>query len=150
MNALSELRKSGFDVSLNEQNGIVISPASKLTQQQREFIKANKPEIVSNLKDYRRTETPQAIQEQIEERAAIMEFDGGLSRTEAEKEAASAIRIYNYKVTDKPDSILTSIMPNTDLEEAERILRRQYGQRLLMVIERKVNTAALAKQIKGA
>ena len=150
MNALSELRKSGFDVSLNEQNGIVISPASKLTQQQRDFIKANKPEIVSNLKDYRRTDVQQAIQEQFQERAAIMELDGGLSRAKAEKAAVSAIRIYNYKVTDKPDSILTAIMPNADLEEAERILRRQYGQRLLMVIERKVNTAALAKQIKGA
>ena len=49
MISLLELRKSGFNVSLNEQNNIVIYPVSKLTQQQREFIQQNKVAIVCEL-----------------------------------------------------------------------------------------------------
>ena len=49
MISLPELRKAGFNVSLNEQNNIVIYPVSKLTQQQREFIQQNKIALVCEL-----------------------------------------------------------------------------------------------------
>jgi len=50
MNALIELRGAGFNLSLNEKNGIVISPASKLTERQRKIIRENKMLIAYELK----------------------------------------------------------------------------------------------------
>ncbi|MDD5319145.1 MAG: hypothetical protein PHD43_00765 [Methylococcales bacterium] len=78
----------------------------------------------------------ESIREYVEERAAIMEFDGGLSRKEAEQAAAKAIRVYCYRVKDKPISELTVIMPNTELDEAYQKLKLKYGDRLLTVYER--------------
>ena len=67
------------------------------------------------------------IQEQIEERVAIMEYDGGLSRKDVEREAAAAIRVYCYRVKEKPGSELVAIMPNTKLDEAYECLRLKFG-----------------------
>lgn len=53
VNVLTQLKKSGFDVSLNDQNGIVVSPASKLSEQQREIIKKNKTALVAELQTHR-------------------------------------------------------------------------------------------------
>lgn len=50
MEFLSELRKAGFNLSLNNENNIVVYPVSKLTQEQREFITTNKPDIVRELR----------------------------------------------------------------------------------------------------
>ncbi len=52
MSPLNRLIKSGFNVSLNVDNNIQIIPASKLTQEERDIIKANKSEIVNELKPY--------------------------------------------------------------------------------------------------
>ena len=62
-----------------------------------------------------------------------MEFDGGLQRADADVAAAKSMRVYCYRVTDKPNSELTVIMPNTELIEAEVKLREKYGDRLLSV-----------------
>ncbi|MGZ8152420.1 MAG: hypothetical protein ACXW0Q_06115 [Methylovulum sp.] len=77
----------------------------------------------------------EAIREYLEERAAIMEFDGGLTRKEAEQAAITAIRVYCYRVKDKPNSELIAIMPNTELDEAYQNLKLKYGDRLLTVYE---------------
>ena len=50
MTALTELRNAGFNLSLNNENNIILSPVSKLTEQQRELIRLNKPTIVNELK----------------------------------------------------------------------------------------------------
>lgn len=77
----------------------------------------------------------EAIREYLEERAAIMEFDGGLSRKQAEQAATTAIRVYCYRVKDKPNSELIAIMPDTELDEAYQNLKLKYGDRLLTVYE---------------
>jgi hypothetical protein len=82
----------------------------------------------------------ESIHEYFEERAAIMEFDGGLSRKEAEQATVKAIRVDCYRVKDKPNSELTVLMPNTELDEAYQKLRLKYGDRLLTVYERPRNT----------
>lgn len=48
MNALPFIEKAGFDVALVD-GFIEINPASKLTMQQREFLKLHKGEIISEL-----------------------------------------------------------------------------------------------------
>lgn len=75
------------------------------------------------------------ILEYFEERAAIMEFDGGLSRAKAEQAATQTIRVYCYRVKDKPSAVLTVLMPNTELDEAYQKLKLMYGDRLLNVYE---------------
>ena len=51
-----------------------VSPKEQITDENRALIKAYKDDLVDFLETY-------------EERAAIMEYDGGLSRTEAEARA---------------------------------------------------------------
>jgi hypothetical protein len=68
-----------------------------------------------------------AIHEAIEERAAILEFEAGRSRTEAETQAALSLHVYRYRVTDRPQDWLTLIAPGCDLEEARQSLLWQFG-----------------------
>jgi hypothetical protein len=69
----------------------------------------------------------EAIREAIEERAAIREIDGGEPRQVAEREAASAMRVYQYRLTDKPDTWLTMLAPGCDLADARRSLVLRFG-----------------------
>lgn len=131
MNTLLKIKEAGFDISLVD-GFIEISPADALTDIQRDYIKTHKQELIRQLSG---TQLQQDIREQIEERAAIMEYDGGLSRQEAEQAAAAAIRVYCYRVKEKPNSELVAIMPNTELNEAYENLRLKYGDRLLTVYE---------------
>jgi hypothetical protein len=48
MGALEKIRDAGFDVLLDG-DAFEISPASKLTQQQRAFLKSHKAEIIDEL-----------------------------------------------------------------------------------------------------
>ncbi|NEX19758.1 hypothetical protein G3480_05420 [Thiorhodococcus mannitoliphagus] len=77
-----------------------------------------------------------AITEAIGERAAIMEHDGGLTRQQAEVQAAHAMRVYRYRVTDHPNDWLTLIAPGSDLDDARKALIWRFGeQRLIEVRE---------------
>lgn len=131
MNALSEINQAGLHISL-EGDRLKVANSRKLTNELRNLIRTNKQEIIKQLLS---VQLQQNIREQIEERAAIMEFDGGLSRKDAEQEAVVAIRVYCYRVKDKPDTELTVIMPNTELNEAYQNLKLKYGDRLLTVYE---------------
>lgn len=66
----------------------------------------------------------ETISEAIEERAAIMEFDGGLSRAEAERQARDAMRVY-YALADgntaQPPRWRVMLLPGVDsLGEARK------------------------------
>lgn len=75
-----------------------------------------------------------AIREAIEERAAIREFDGGEPRAVAEHQAAAAMRIYKFRLADKPDTWLTMLAPGCELDQAHRDLVLRFGaDRLLEV-----------------
>jgi hypothetical protein len=75
----------------------------------------------------------EAIEEHLGERAAIMEFDGGLPRDQAETEARRALQVFKYRITDSPDSWLVLIAPGCDLDDARESLRRRFGSRLVDV-----------------
>lgn len=45
---LGKMKNNGFDVHLDD-DGFTVSPADKLTEQQRQFLKANKPQIMAEL-----------------------------------------------------------------------------------------------------
>jgi len=137
MDALKEIKDAGLNISLVGEQ-LKVDNAERLTDRLRNLIRTNKPALVSQLS---RTNAAKAnelqndIREQIEERAAIMEFDGGLSRKEAEQAATAAIRVYCFRVKEKPNSELVVIMPSTELDEARKSLMLRYGERLLAVYE---------------
>jgi hypothetical protein len=80
------------------------------------------------------------IAEHLAERAAIQEYDGGLTREQAETEARRTLRVFEYRLTDNPDTWLVLIAPGCDLAEAQRNLRARFGGRLIDA--RKHNHAA--------
>ena len=107
-----------------------------LTATQIEFLRQHKAELLRLLTSP--PLTPQdhdAMQEAIEERAAIRQFDGGEPCEVAEQQARAAMRVYQYRITDKPTSWLTLIAPGCDLDEAHRLLAWRFGGRLIEVIE---------------
>ncbi len=79
-------------------------------------------------------EVMESVQEAIEERAAITEYDGGLPRGEAETQAKARMRVYEYKLTDGP-RWLVMLAPGCDLLEAQRSLRQKFGERFVSVRE---------------
>lgn len=107
-----------------------------LTATQLEFLRQHKAELLRLL-----TSPPiapqdhDAIQEAAEERAAIRQLDGGEPCEVAEQQARAAMRVYQYRITDKPTSWLTLIAPGCDLDEARRLLARRFHSRLIEVIE---------------
>jgi hypothetical protein len=129
MNVFNEIEAAGLIVSLVGEQLKIANP-TKLTDGLRNLIRINKQEIIKQLSG---AQLQQDIREQIEERAAIMEYDGGLSRKDAEQAAAAALRVYCYRMKDKPTSELTVIMPGTEFDEALENLKNQFGDRLLDV-----------------
>jgi hypothetical protein len=135
MNILNEINQAGVSISLDGER-IKVSNPSYLTDKLRNLIHTNKQEIVSQLartSEAKSNELLQDIREHLEERAAIMEYDGGLSRHDAEQAATKAIRVYCYRMTDKPYTELTVIMPNTEFDEAIEKMKNKYGDHLLDV-----------------
>jgi hypothetical protein len=131
MGALSKIQSAGFVVSLVGGNLSVTPTKIDLTDTQRTFIKKHKQAIIRQLSN---TQLQQNIREQIEERAAIMEFDGGLSRADADVAATRSINVFLYRTTEKPNSELTVIMGDTNLDEAIEKLKNQFGDKLISVI----------------
>lgn len=85
-------------------------------------------------------EHDEAIREHLEERAAIMEYDGGLDRPEAESAASRNMRVFAYRLTDSPESELTLISPGATLDDARQRLEHQFGaDRVLDVRPRNPN-----------
>ena len=72
-------------------------------------------------------DTHNHIQEHLAERAAIQEYDGGLTREQAEAEALRNLRVFHYRLTDNPDAWLVLIAPGCDLEQATRTCHNKFG-----------------------
>ena len=86
---LHDLERKGFRLWASATSGgVVITPFSRLTADERNLIRAHKAELIAVL-------TIGEIRDRYDERAAIGEFDHGLSRAEAERRAwDSAIVLY--------------------------------------------------------
>ena len=125
---LASLAAAGIELRSDGGN-LRARPRERITDEHRAMIRANKSELIRFLTTAEREE----IEEAIGERAAIQEYDGGLSRTEAERQANAAMRVYQYRVTDKPKSWLILIAPNCDLAKARRSLEWRFGERLIEV-----------------
>lgn len=79
------VRAAGFTLDLVD-GKLLVTPASMLTDELRAALRASKPEVLALLAAER-----EADAEAYAERAAMMEFDGGLSRAEAEVAARQCV-----------------------------------------------------------
>jgi hypothetical protein len=48
MSALLKIKDAGFNAFMNDNGGLVIVPASKLTESQRQFLKTHKAKLSKN------------------------------------------------------------------------------------------------------
>lgn len=46
---IEQIQNKGFAIELNERGGFTVTPADKLTDQQRKFLTTNKPQIMREL-----------------------------------------------------------------------------------------------------
>lgn len=84
---LHQLESLGITVAIDA-GRLLVRPASALTEAHRLALRATKLEILALLADL----GDSSRLEEFEERAAIMEFDGGLTRADAERAALELIR----------------------------------------------------------
>lgn len=84
---LNALTTAGLALSVTPDNGLKVTPAKALTDELRASIKEHKAELVGCLLNTAANEASEAARELIEERAAIMEYHGGMESTEAERAA---------------------------------------------------------------
>lgn len=82
---IERLTGAGFRLTLAGEDSIKVKPASNLTETLRATIKEYKPALVAYLKCNTFNGLGEIASELFQERSAIMEFDGGLQRTEAER-----------------------------------------------------------------
>ncbi|WP_295404485.1 N-acetylmuramoyl-L-alanine amidase [uncultured Thiocystis sp.] len=77
------------------------------------------------------------IQSALNQRAALLEFLGGYSTLDAESQALKDVRVYQYRVAERPHDWQILIAPDREWNEARRILLEQFGvEQLLEVVPR--------------
>ena len=114
-----------------------VASRTPLTDQQRAWIRAHKVDLLRLLAGAVPTPPKPTADDQEANagRAAGCGPGGGESREATALQARHAMRVYRYRLIDKPDTWLTMIAPDCDLEEARRSLRIRFGERLTAVVE---------------
>ena len=131
------LVKGGFALSCTDDDRLAVCPADRLTDDLRDNIRKNKPILLQMLR-----EEADTIREAIMERAAIIEYDAGATRPVADDQACAGMRVYRYRLTDRPATWLALIAPGLDPAEAHRHLVLRFGPaRVLEVAEYRANSA---------
>lgn len=95
---VAKVRAGGFTLAI-ENDGLAIVPASRLTTEQRAYIRAHKVLLLEELRAELAPVAPEPLPsltavadtEAFEERAAILEFEAGFSRDEAERRAMALL-----------------------------------------------------------
>ena len=143
-NLLHLLVERGFRLTADGET-LRVAPAAKLDEALRLEIASHKAALLDLLTPPAITPGERAnIEESIEERAAILEYDGGEDRATAEAKAISAMRVFRLLVAmseGQEDRWLTMLAPGCDLAEAERTANLKFPGRVKAVIP---NTAPVA------
>ncbi|MBF0255897.1 MAG: hypothetical protein HQL47_05425 [Gammaproteobacteria bacterium] len=75
-----------------------------------------------------------SLTEAIREKAAVLEFDAGLTREAADHRAPAAIGVFRFRLSDDPTKTHTLLDPGADLAGATATLHHQFGaERVLSV-----------------
>jgi hypothetical protein len=101
-----------------------------------EAMRQHKAELLALLTERERQteiEAAESIGEHLAERAAIMEFDGGLPREQAEVEARRISNVYRFRLHGNEGG--GTYITSGDLEAARAALLQRYGSRLVAVVQ---------------
>lgn len=127
MLALSRLRRAGFMPGISPTGGLLIEPASRLTAAQRAYIRAHKVLLLEELRAELAPEplpplVPAFDQDAFEERAAILEYDAGFSRDEAERRALTLMRAENLtKPNIQAPPVESAVAPPLPVSKPEQV-----------------------------
>lgn len=91
---LRRCRAEGLDLALEPPDTIVVRGPADIRARYLPEIRQAKPALLRLLTDHQ-----EAVQEAVEERVAIMEFDGGLPRVKAQEVAELAGQFYAHHCT---------------------------------------------------
>lgn len=119
---LTEARGAGVTIDVD---GTELLAEGPLTDELVNRLKEHKAELLRMLSAEVMDEN---AREHLEERAAIAEHDGELSRDEAQTEAAR--RVFEYRITDNPRWLMLIAAPGEGLLEVQQSLRLRYRERL--------------------
>ncbi len=139
---LLAISAAGVELAIGESGNLKVTGDRIEIDRWLPEIRAHKPELLELLSG---TEPPplsaddnETIREAIEERAAIREFDAGESREVAEREARAAMRVFRFRLTDRPDTWMTMLAPGCALDQARHDLVLRFGaERVIEVREQR-------------
>jgi hypothetical protein len=138
--ALTQMNAAGILMRARGDRLSVVS-RTPLTEQQRAWIRAHKAELLRLLADpvpdspRLAKDAREVIRGTTERRAKCRQFALRESGKVAWRQVPSATRVYRFRLIDKPDSWLTMIAPDCDLDEARRCLRLRFGGRVTDVAQ---------------
>ena len=115
--AIAKMRAAGFALK-TDGDGLQIAPSDRLTDAQRAYIRAHKVLLLAEL---RAELAPVDFdQDAFEERAAILEYDAGFSRDEAERRALTLMSAENLlKPTVQAPPVESAVAPPLPVAKPE-------------------------------
>lgn len=119
---IAHLEQQGFRMEADGDR-IKVTPSSRLTDELRAQIRSHKSEILAALQN----DIAQAVTEAVNERQAILEHDGGLSRSEADRVAELAAEFYQHLFADAKRTGCCYAPVGRYCEEGRRLRDRYYG-----------------------
>ena len=124
---LDRLTSLGLSLSADGEK-LVVKPKSALTDDIRALIREHKPELMAALSaPITAKEIEQSVSEFFEERAGIAEFDGGLSREEAEAQAKVETERHRRECWERHQRNAERILSLPTWEAREQAIER-YGR----------------------
>jgi hypothetical protein len=154
---LNRLAEAGISLGIDASGqGLTVESPAPLSPEQRRWLRANKPAILSHLRQESAAVSPAppplsaadhaAIAEALAERAAIMEYDGELPRPDAEAAAAARMRAYHVHIAMPagPPRWAVMLAPGCDLPEATAAARRLFGHERVLAVQPTPGTAGPA------
>lgn len=142
--SISRMHAAGVTLRVHGDR-LTVKSEAPLTDAQRAWIRANKTALLQMAADIPTAPPPAeltegervAVQEAIEERAAIREFEAGESRAEAERAARRDMRVYRVRVVmpEGGERWATLLAPGCGPQEAVEAAVRTFGRdRVIEVI----------------
>lgn len=123
---LANYRQRGIHLTANGDRLCVKAPAGAIDLETRAELTRFKPELLALVQV---ADEPDAenIAEFIQERAAVMEFDGGLPRAQAEQAAMVRAVVHFKLIGDQGGGVL---IDDEGFDSAVQVLRNKFGDRL--------------------
>lgn len=132
---LHDLRDQGFRFQVTGER-LRVAPSQKLTDDVRAVIRAHRSEILEALTTDAEDIDADA-REYLDERAAIAEYDGGLSREQAERQHIRPV--FEFQLAERPGVWFTLLCQQGDtLDDARHWCEQRFGSDRLVGVRDRV------------